>query len=104
MPPPKQNPTAASFFPGTRRVSSSMPAFMSATNRSCGALLSALVACAGSPREAVPPSSESRSMASAEYPLPANLPATERVWSLSPRFSWITSTPPRGRSAAAQAP
>ena len=43
-------------------------------------------------------------MASAEYPLAASRPATERMWSLSPRFSWMTSTLPLGLAAAAQAP
>ena len=39
---------------------------MSATNRAGGAALSAAVACAGSVNLAVPPSAESRSIASAE--------------------------------------
>ena len=37
MPPPKQKPVAATFFPGRRRRSSVTPAFMSATNRDGGA-------------------------------------------------------------------
>ena len=36
MPPPKQKPVAATFFPGSRRRSSVTPAFMSATNREAG--------------------------------------------------------------------
>ena len=39
---------------------------MSATNRSWGAPLSAAMALASSPRAAVPPSADSRSMARAE--------------------------------------
>ena len=49
---------------------------------------------ASSPTAAVPPSSESRSSASAPKPLAAKRPATLRMWSVRPRFSWITSTPP----------
>ena len=66
MPPPKQNPIAPSLWPDARRSSSPRPARMSATNRSRGALLSAAIALDSSPRAAVPPSAESRSMASAE--------------------------------------
>ena len=77
---------------------------MSAANRAGGAALSAAVACAESVNVAVPPSCDSRSMASAEKPLAANRPATERMWSVSPRFSWMTRTEPRGLAAAAQAP
>ena len=51
----------------------------------------------------MPPSSESRSSASADQPLAAKRPATLRMWSVRPRFSWITSTPPRGFVAAAHA-
>ncbi len=36
-------------------------------------------------------------------PLAAKRPATLRMWSVSPRFSWMTSTPPRTRAAGAQA-
>ena len=43
-------------------------------------------------------------MASAEYPTPASRPATDRTQSLSPLFSWITSTAPRGVAAGAQLP
>ena len=43
-----------------------MAAFMSATNRLSGTSLSAAVTSASSLNDAVPPSSESRSMASAE--------------------------------------
>ena len=35
-------------------------------------------------------------MASAEYPMPAKRPATERTQSLRPLFSWMTSTAPFG--------
>ena len=35
--------------------------------------------------------------------MPANRPATERTQSLSPLFSWITSTPPRASGASAHA-
>src|SRR5690349_14135135 len=99
-----QNPTTASLWPGTRRASSSTPDFMLATNSSGGILLSAAVAAAGSVKAPVPPWPDNRSMASAEYPMPAKRPATERTQSLSPLFSWITKTPPRGCGAAAQAP
>ena len=44
MPPPKQKPVAATFFPGTRRRSSVTPAFMSATNRDGGTAPSAAMA------------------------------------------------------------
>jgi len=73
-------------------------------NRAGGAALSAAVACAESVNLAVPPSSDSRSMASAEWPLAANRPATALMCSVNPRFSWITSTPPRAFVAGAQAP
>ena len=42
-------------------------------------------------------------MASAEYPMPANRPATERTQSVRPLFSWMTSTAPLGAAACAQA-
>ena len=87
MPPPKQNPTTPIFWPGARRCSSPTAAFMSAMNRSSGAAFSAAVAAAESVKLSVPPSAESRSMASAEKPLAASRPATERMWSVSPRFS-----------------
>ena len=35
--------------------------------------------------------------------MPANRPATDRVQSLRPLFSWMTSTPPRAFGASAQA-
>src|SRR3954447_5711862 len=35
--------------------------------------------------------------------MPANRPATERTQSLSPLFSWMTSTPPRAFGACAHA-
>ena len=66
MPPPKQKPMAATFFPGTRRRSSVTPAFMSATNRDGGTAPSAAIASNSSANDFVPPSSESRSIASAE--------------------------------------
>src|SRR5438270_188988 len=71
-PPPKQKPMAASFTPGSRRASSSIPERMSATKRVSGTFASAAVAFAGTPSEAVPPSSESRSGASAEKPSAAS--------------------------------
>ena len=72
--------------------------------RSAGAILpSAAVACAGSVNFAVPPSADNRSIASAEYPMPANRPASERTQSLRPLFSWITSTPPLAFGASAHA-
>jgi hypothetical protein len=77
---------------------------MSASKRSGGIPPSAAPTAASSGNERVPPSSESRSSASADHPLAAKRPATERMWSVSPRFSWITSTPPRGFAAGAQAP
>jgi hypothetical protein len=103
MPPPKQKPIAASPLPGRRPASSVTPAFMSSSKRSGGAPDSAAATSASPGNAAVPPSSESRSMASAEKPPAAKRPATERMWSVRPRFSWITRTPPSGRSAAAQA-
>ena len=42
----------------------------------------------------MPPSSESRSSASALNPLAAKRPATFAMCGVSPRFSWMTSTPP----------
>ena len=66
---------------------------------------SAAATAASSGNDAVPPSSDSRSSASAEKPLAAKRPATLRMWSFSPRFSWITSTEPFTRpSAGAQQP
>ena len=35
--------------------------------------------------------------------MPANRPATDRIQSLRPLFSWMTSTPPRGFGASAHA-
>src|ERR1700721_670160 len=35
--------------------------------------------------------------------MPANRPATDRTQSLSPLFSWMTSTPPRALGASAHA-
>jgi hypothetical protein len=66
--------------------------------------LSAAPTAASSGNAPVPPRSDSRSSASAEYPLAARRPATSRMWSVSPRFSWMTSTPPFERSAGAHAP
>ncbi len=43
-------------------------------------------------------------MASADQPLAAKRPATLRMWSVRPRFSWMTRTEPRGLAAGAQAP
>ena len=64
----------------------------------------AAVACAGSWKAAVPPFSDSRSIASAEYPAPARRPATDRTQSFNPLFSWMTSTPPLELAAWAHAP
>ena len=66
MSPPKQKPIAASFLRLTRRPSSVRPAFMSATKRSGGTSASAAATSASPGNEPVPPSSESRSIASAE--------------------------------------
>ena len=66
MPPPKQKPIAASLRPRTRRLSSPTPAFMSSTKRSGGICDSAAATAASSGNEPVPPSSDSRSSASAE--------------------------------------
>ena len=92
MPPPKQKPVAATLFPGRRRRSSVTPAFMCATNRDGGAAPSAAIASNSSANDPVPPSSDSRSIANDEYPLAARRPATDRIESLSPRFSWITNS------------
>jgi hypothetical protein len=43
MPPPKQNPIAATFFPGSRRLSSVTPGLMSATKRAVGTAYSAAI-------------------------------------------------------------
>ena len=72
-------------------------------NWSGGILPSAAVASAGSLNAEVPPCADSRSTPNAEYPVPPKRPTTERTQSVSPLFSWITSTPPRGSAAAAQA-
>ncbi|BBZ39686.1 hypothetical protein MCNS_27490 [Mycobacterium conspicuum] len=52
------------------------------------------MACAGSANAPVPPRSDNRSTAIAEYPAPASRPATDRTQSFRPLFSWITSTAP----------
>jgi hypothetical protein len=64
MPPPKQNPITPTSRPALRRSSSSMPARTSASSRAAGAALSAACAWA-SGIEAVPPSGDTRSTASA---------------------------------------
>lgn len=79
---------------GARRRSSVTAAFMSSSKRAGGAALSAAATSASPGNDAVPPSSESRSSASAEKPLAAKRPATLRMWSLRPRFSWMTRTAP----------
>jgi hypothetical protein len=56
----------ASFFPRTRLPSSPTAAFMSASKRVGLTALSAAATAASSPTAAVPPSSDSRSSASAE--------------------------------------
>jgi hypothetical protein len=66
MPPPKQKPVAATFFPGSRGRSSVTPASMSATKRAGGAAPSAAIASNSSANEPVPPSSDSRSIANDE--------------------------------------
>ena len=104
MPPPKQKPTAPTFLPRTRRRSSETAAFMSASKRVGSAWARIAATCASSPIFAVPPSSESRLMASADQPLAAKRPATLRMWSVRPRFSWMTRTEPRGLADGAQAP
>ena len=67
---------------------------------------SAAVASPSDGRAAVPPSSESRSMASDVYPSAASRGGIERMWAVRPRFSWITRTAPlrirRGREHADQ--
>ena len=63
----------------------------------------AAVAWAGSWKVPVPPFSDNRSMAIAEYPAPARRPATDRTQSFNPLFSWMTSTPPRESAAWAHA-
>lgn len=40
----------------------------------------------------------------AEYPEAARRAATDRMWSVRPRFSWMTTTAPTGLVAGAQAP
>jgi hypothetical protein len=104
MPPPKQKPVAATFLPRTRRRSSDTAAFMSASKRAGSICERAAATCASSPTFAVPPSSGSKSRARAVRPSAANRPATWRMWSVRPRFSWMTRTEPRGRRAAAYAP
>ena len=82
-----------------------MPDFMSWSKRVGGTWLSAAATAASSGNEPVPPSSDSRSIASAQKPTAAKRPATWRMWSFSPRFSWMTSTPPLAcLPAEAQAP
>jgi len=76
---------------------------MSATKRSGGTWAFPAATSASPGNAPVPPSSESRSSASAEYPLAARRPATVRMCSFSPRFSWMTRTPPRGLAAAVHA-
>jgi len=66
MPPPKQKPVAATFFFGSRRRISDTPAFMSATKRDGGTAPSAAMASNSSANDPVPPSAESKSIASAE--------------------------------------
>ena len=104
IPPPKQKPITASSAPGTRRSSSSSPARRSATSRSVGALPSAAWASPSLGMLAVPPSSESKSIANALYPSAASRGGIERMCGVSPRFSWITSTAPFGVSAPANTP
>jgi hypothetical protein len=104
MPPPKQKPIAESGSRRpTRRAISVTAAFMSLSNRSgvfAAMADSAAITAASSGNAPVPPSSDSRSSASAEKPLAAKRPATLRMWSVRPRFSWMTSTPPFSRVAA----
>lgn len=88
-------------------ASSVSAAFMSSVKR-LGLLaeISASFAwiAASSGNDPVPPSFDSRSSAGADQPLAAHRPVTLAMRGVKPRFSWITSTPPRGLVARAHAP
>ena len=81
MPPPKQKPIARQRLAPMRRLPSSVTAaFMSASKRVRRDLAASAAATSASPGNApVPPSSESRSSASADQPLAAKRPATLRM-------------------------
>jgi hypothetical protein len=96
MPPPKQKPFIPSFAASTFGCSPShaASALKSSTWR-CGSVpppVRSAGTSAGSAMEAVPPSRESRSGATATYPWAAQRRATSRMCGLSPRFSWQTIT------------
>ena len=107
MPPPKQKPIAPSVACAAARLPSSVTAaFMSASKRSGSApeISEQLGRDLGLARERAGAAllgeqveRERRAAAGAKRP------ATLRMWSVSPRFSWMTSTPPRGLAAGAHA-
>src|SRR5512143_198430 len=93
LPPPQQKPTTPNF--GLTKdwlLRKAIEAVKSASISGCLSELMAWVGSAGGANLGVPPSRESKSTPSATYPRLAMRRVTSWMWSVSPRFSWITMT------------